>query len=73
MESMPYKIWKAYPYDEIRLVHTKSQIELGNSMLSHFMGMCDKLRVNESMLYYGYINKNIENFKRQMPGGKYEN
>lgn len=73
METMPYKIWKSYPYDEIRLVHTKQQVELGNSMLAYFIGMCSLLKVNEKALYLGYINKNIENFKRQMPGGKYEN
>lgn len=73
METLPYKIWKSYPTDEMRLVHSPLQTSNANQMLKSFVGLCKILKVDENMLYLGYINKNIENFKRQMPGGKYEN
>lgn len=73
IDTLPYKIWKSYEIDEMRLVHSKEQVDLASTMLYSFVGLCISLKVSEDDLYLGYINKNVENFKRQMPGGKYEN
>ena len=72
MDSMPYKIWKTYESNEMLLVHSKAQVAHGHGIMIYFAGICTHLNVDAEALYLGYINKNKENYKRQMSGGKYE-
>ena len=72
IDSLPYKSWKSYPTDELRLIHTEEQIDLSEKLFASFCEMCDYLGLDENTLYQGYINKNKENIARQQKGGIYE-
>ena len=72
IRTMPFKIWKTYEGSEMKLIHTELQTSHAEFFLQFFFDICKHYGLGKNELYFGYINKNIENFKRQMPGGMYE-
>lgn len=71
LNGLPYKNWKTYPAEELKLFNQENDSIL-RIFMAEFFNIGHLIGMDEKDIYLEYLNKWKENEARQKPGGKYE-